>query len=116
MWDLPGPGLKPVSLVLAGGFSTTAPPGKPWTHLRVPSIPDWIRVSGVASAHGWPTTRSRHKFFLQEAKIQSLKLAVFFFIYYVQQSIKNNQVLKETRPFGQKTREIRNDGKHPQVI
>ena len=29
MWDLPGPGLEPVSPALAGGFSTTAPPGKP---------------------------------------------------------------------------------------
>ena len=29
MWDPPGPGLKPVSPVLAGGFLTTAPPGKP---------------------------------------------------------------------------------------
>ena len=24
MWDLPGPGVKPVSPALAGGFSTTA--------------------------------------------------------------------------------------------
>ena len=31
MWDLPGPGLKPVSPALAGTFSTTAPPGKPWS-------------------------------------------------------------------------------------
>ena len=30
MWDLPRPGLEPVSSALAGGFSTTAPPGKPW--------------------------------------------------------------------------------------
>ena len=29
MWDLPGPGLEPVSPALAGGFPTTAPPGKP---------------------------------------------------------------------------------------
>ena len=29
MWDLPGPGLKPVSPALAGGFLTTAAPGKP---------------------------------------------------------------------------------------
>ena len=29
MWNLPGPGLKSVSLALAGGFLTTAPPGKP---------------------------------------------------------------------------------------
>ena len=31
MWDLPGPGLKPVSPALAGGFLTTAPPGKSLT-------------------------------------------------------------------------------------
>ena len=30
MWDLPGPGLEPVSPALAGRFSTTAPPGKPY--------------------------------------------------------------------------------------
>ena len=29
MWDLPGPGLDPVSPSLAGGFLTTALPGKP---------------------------------------------------------------------------------------
>ena len=29
MWDPPGPGHKPVSPALAGGFPTTAPPGKP---------------------------------------------------------------------------------------
>ena len=28
-WDLPGPGLKPVSPALAGGFLTTVLPGKP---------------------------------------------------------------------------------------
>ena len=31
MWDLPGPGHDPVYPALAGGFPTTAPPGKPWT-------------------------------------------------------------------------------------
>ena len=29
MWDLPGQGLEPVSPAMAGGFLTTAPPGKP---------------------------------------------------------------------------------------
>ena len=29
MWDLPGPGIEPVSPVLAGGFSTAEPLGKP---------------------------------------------------------------------------------------
>ena len=33
-WDPPRPGLEPLSPALAGGFSTTAPPGKP----TVPSI------------------------------------------------------------------------------
>ena len=38
MWDLPGPGLEPVSPALAGRFSTTAPPGKPdW-----PLFKNWI--------------------------------------------------------------------------
>ena len=31
MWDLPRPGLKPVSPALAGRLSTTAPPGKPFS-------------------------------------------------------------------------------------
>ena len=30
MWDLPRPGLEPVSPVLAGRLSTTAPPAKPY--------------------------------------------------------------------------------------
>ena len=29
MWDLPGPGLEPMSPALAGRFLTSAPPGKP---------------------------------------------------------------------------------------
>ena len=29
MWDLPGPGLEPVSPASVGGLPTTAPPGKP---------------------------------------------------------------------------------------
>ena len=29
MWDLPRPGLEPVTPALAGRFSTTVPPGKP---------------------------------------------------------------------------------------
>ena len=29
MWDLPGPGVEPMSPALAGGFFTTEPRGKP---------------------------------------------------------------------------------------
>ena len=35
MWDLPRPGLEPVSPALAGRFSTTAPPGKPPRRLLI---------------------------------------------------------------------------------
>ena len=43
MWDLPGPGLEPVSPALAGGFFTTVPPGKSYneyllTNHHVPRI------------------------------------------------------------------------------
>ena len=30
MWDLPGPGIKPMCPELAGGFCTPEPPGKPY--------------------------------------------------------------------------------------
>ena len=33
MWNLPGPGIKPVSLALRGGFLATEPPGKSETFL-----------------------------------------------------------------------------------
>ena len=33
VWDLPGPGLEPVSRALAGRFSTTVPPGKPGIYI-----------------------------------------------------------------------------------
>ena len=40
MWDLPGPGIKPMSPALAGGFLSTAPPGKSLStlHLTVVSL------------------------------------------------------------------------------
>ena len=38
MWDLPRPGLEPVSPALAGRLSTTAPPGKPLSSLCFPFI------------------------------------------------------------------------------
>ena len=47
MWGLPGPGLEPVSPALAGGFLTTAPPGKSqsphfsWQHTKYPPAKLW---------------------------------------------------------------------------
>ena len=51
MWDLPGPGLEPVSPALAGRFSTTASPGKPGT---VGLTPLALPITGCpGSAGGW---------------------------------------------------------------
>ena len=57
MWDLPRPGLKPVSHALAGRFSTTAPPGKPYFKYSsvYMSIPNSLTI---------PPPISNHKFVL----------------------------------------------------
>ena len=41
MWDLPRPGLEPVSPELAGRFSTTAPPGKPLLFYIILDTPEF---------------------------------------------------------------------------
>ena len=49
MWDLPRPGLEPVSPALAGRFLTTEPTGKPNTtsstksHYKNVSTDEWIK-------------------------------------------------------------------------
>ena len=44
MWDLPGPGLEPVSPALAGRFLTTAPPRKPCiVSLDFYYLPTWFK-------------------------------------------------------------------------
>ena len=55
MWDLPGPGVKPVSPALAGGFLTTEPPGKPCR---------WFLRRGVVAQMNPPE--------MQETQVQSL--------------------------------------------
>ena len=49
MWDLPGPGLKPVSPALADGLPTTAPPGKPrlWVFLKIYFIYLFVAALGL---------------------------------------------------------------------
>ena len=44
MWDLPRPGLEPMSPALAGRFSTTAPPGKPCVWLLIPLFSFRFRI------------------------------------------------------------------------
>ena len=44
MWNLPGPGIKPMSPALAGGLSTTGPPGKS-RHLTFYALPFDMTIS-----------------------------------------------------------------------
>ena len=45
MWDLPRPGLEPVSPALAGRFSTAAPPGKPRLSLNSSEHGGWENLA-----------------------------------------------------------------------
>ena len=57
MWDLPRPGLEPVSPPLAGRFSTTAPPGKPHVPHLYPFICRW--TLGLLPCPGYKLGRSK---------------------------------------------------------
>ena len=56
MWDLPRPGLEPVSPALAGRFSTTVLPGKPFNFLKEDVLASWpsapVHASGVPTMPG----------------------------------------------------------------
>ena len=54
LWCLPGLGIRPTCPALAGGFSSTGPPGKPrhflnlqcsWTQVHVPDA-QWVQTTG----------------------------------------------------------------------
>ena len=68
MWDLPRPGLEPVSPALAGGFLTTAPPGKP---LLLPSLCLCLICSFLVCFLSWKLT----------VLISNLSFFLFFFFY-----------------------------------
>ena len=65
MWNLSGPGVEPMSPALAGGFSTTGPPGKSYhPHLMdkkvkaqrdwevCPSSPSWLECARILTRSG----------------------------------------------------------------
>ena len=49
--DLPDPGIKPRSPVLASGFFTTEPPGKPDEHIYTLLCLKWITNKDLPIAH-----------------------------------------------------------------
>ena len=50
MWNLPGPGIEPVSPALAGGFSNVEPPGKSSSSLFVPYL---VTLAGDFTSEPW---------------------------------------------------------------
>ena len=92
MWDLPGPGLKPVSPALAGGFLTTAPPEKPQNHASSLAFKrEYLRESQFWAASAWRTTPT-HGLYLGSwgsgclSSVPSLScLGTFFFLWILEQ-------------------------------
>ena len=87
MWDLSRPGLKPVSPALAGGFLTTAPPGKcrrGSLRLRCQTVWFLVRSSWFADncllavcSHG----RERERASLFCPFFKKIKLFIYLFIF-----------------------------------
>ena len=57
MRDRPGPGVEPVSPALAGGFFTTAPPGKPGRA----GLNDFLYDNTPGTVHFQTSTASGYK-------------------------------------------------------
>ena len=51
VWELPGPGLEPLSPALAGGFLTTAPPGKPGKDIKLHHVGAFMRKRTLVRCH-----------------------------------------------------------------
>ena len=58
MWDLPGPGLQPMSPALAGRFLTTVPPGKLWHNSLKSSLAIYSKFQGTSLAVQWLSLHS----------------------------------------------------------
>ena len=50
VWNLPGPGIEPVSPAFAGGFSNVEPPGKSSSSLFVPYL---VTLAGDFTSEPW---------------------------------------------------------------
>ena len=77
MWDLPRPGLEPVSPALAGRLSTTAPPGKPQLSILYIVVCICQSQSPNSSDHHHPTPATFPPWC---PYICSLPLCLYFFL------------------------------------
>ena len=67
MWDLPGSGIKPMSLALAGRFFTTEVPVKPFSEILKQLL--WLTFGSVClsihSGFGWPSVHPSFYWFIR---------------------------------------------------
>ena len=78
MWDLPRPRLEPVSPALAGRFSTTVPPGKPFNTFLKKLIIYLFRLRWVfIAAHGLSLVAASGSYSLLQCSGFSLRWLLF---------------------------------------
>ena len=109
MWDLPRPGLEPVSPALAGRFSTTVPPGKPngWVfegehasdiwYLYIPYVVMWIfclTLRSTSKFSSWIDLSPK----IQHTSLK-LTLTVFFKLMQVHFNISPREAIQKSESF-----------------
>ena len=92
MWDLPRPGLEPVSPALAGGLSSTAPPGKPDRILYIENPKDSMKglldlINEYSKVAGYKINIQKSVAYLHTNNNFFLKKLIF-------NSIKTNKILR----------------------
>ena len=92
MWDIPNPGIEPLSPALAGGFLTTRPPGKSFGFILAIPIgaatccPVWGRahrgrdgrVAGGGGVLGFPDQEGFSAAFIRPQKLKRSLLSLGF--------------------------------------
>ena len=74
MWDLPRPGLEPVSPALAGRFSTTVPPGKPSLLVFTQCFKECLGTLSTKIINKQSIIRIEKKFYLSQTEAQPRSL------------------------------------------
>ena len=80
MWDLPGPGLEPVSPALAGGCLTTVPPGRPCCLFYTQYF---VSLNSILLSCPLPLPPDNHQFVLFICESVSVLLYTFILLFFL---------------------------------
>ena len=98
MWDLPGPGTEPMSPELAGGFSTTGPPGKSKSTNLDPILFYFLETYSISitsnslemqSPRPPPHSNEMPRWLPCTLKFESKALTFFFFLLHLEKARSN---------------------------